>query len=431
MAPSTSPQIRPVTRVALTPLALEIPWPAFTSALSRVPMWHTSTSLPSIHGRLGGRSTLAIPGASTPKLNLSYSLRWDYITPFVDKKNNLSFIDPNGGNPDAVTASGAELPGRLAFAGTKFGAASYGARYPEIPFKKGWGPRVGFAYSVNDKTVVRAGYGIYFGQAFYPGWGGGLAQDGFNKNLTLNEASVGNFKTPAIYLQTGISPSQVGPTQNISSGFDNGQTPSLYRPQDGNRRPYSGQWNLTVERQLPSNTLLSLAYVGTKGTHLPSALSPINVLNPLDPGITAIGSDLAINYNDPGGPAAFALHGVSQPYVGWDSQMTGCAPTHRPGSFAVPAILRYSAGSQRAARKLHLPLVPGQREPALPGRLLPPWRFDAAEAVHQRLQQRSIRKQYRLGLRRQQRRLQSLRSIARLRDRSGQCPIYHFHCGRL
>jgi len=84
---------------------------------------------------------------------------------------------------------------------------------------------------------------------------------------------------------------------------------------------------MTVERQLPSNTLLSLAYVGTKGTHLPSALSPINVLNPLNPTITSIGSDLAVNYNDPTGPATFALHGVSQPYVNWDAQMTGCAPT--------------------------------------------------------------------------------------------------------
>jgi Carboxypeptidase regulatory-like domain len=263
----------------------------------------------------------------TQKLNVSYSLRWDYISPFVDKHNNLSFIDPNGPNPDAVTSSGVELPGRLAFAGTKWGAASYGGRYPEIAFKKGYGPRVGFAYTLDDKTVVRAGYGLYFGQAFYPGWGGGLAQDGFNKNLTLTESSAGNFKTPAIYLQSGISPSQVGPTQDISSGFDNGQTPSLYRPYDGNRRPYSAQWNLTVERQLPGNTLLSASYVGTKGTHLPSALGPINVLNPLNPTITNIGSDLSVNYNDPAGPATFALHGVSQPYVGWDAQMTGCAPT--------------------------------------------------------------------------------------------------------
>ena len=126
---------------------------------------------------------------------------------------------------------------------------------------------------------------------------------------------------------SGISASQVGPTQNISGGFDNGQTPSLYRPYDGNRRPYSSQWNLTVERQLPSNTVLNIAYVGTKGTHLPSALGPINVLNPLNPTITSIGSDLAVSYNDPTGPATFAAHGVAQPYVGWDAQMTGCAPT--------------------------------------------------------------------------------------------------------
>jgi hypothetical protein len=263
----------------------------------------------------------------SPKLTATYGLRWDYISPFVDKHDNLSFIDPIGANPDAITASGAELPGRLAFAGNKWGAASYGGRYPELAFKKGFAPRVGFAYTVNEKTVVRAGYGIYFGQAFYPGWGGGLAQDGFNKNLNLNEASVGSFKTPAIYLSSGITPAEVGTTENINSGFDNGQTPSLYRPLDGNRRPYSSQWNLTLERQLPSNTLLSLSYVGTKGTHLPSALSPINVLNPFDPTVTAIGSDLSVSYDDPTGPATFAAHGIPQPYIGWAGQMTGCAPT--------------------------------------------------------------------------------------------------------
>ena len=131
----------------------------------------------------------------TPKLNLSYSLRWDYIAPFVDKRTTCRLSIPMG--PTRMPHQfGAELAGRLAFAGSKFGAASYGARYPEIPFKKGFAPRVGFAYAVNEKTVVRAGYGLYFGQAFYPGWGGGLAQDGFNKNLTLTESSAGKLQNP-------------------------------------------------------------------------------------------------------------------------------------------------------------------------------------------------------------------------------------------
>jgi hypothetical protein len=262
-----------------------------------------------------------------PKLNIDYSLRWDYIAPFAEKYDNLSFIDPNGLNPGAVTSTGTELKGSLAFAGTRFGAASYGARYPEIPFRKAISPRLGVAYTVTPNTVVRAGYGIYFGQAFYPGWSGGMGQDGFNKDLTLNEVPAGNLKVPALYLQTGISPSQVGTTENISPSFDNGQTPSLYRPQDGNRRPYSSQWNLTIEQQLPRGVALTLSYVGTQGTHLPSALNPINVLNPNNPAITRLGSDLAVDYNSPNGPATFAADGVSVPYVGWQTQMTGCAPT--------------------------------------------------------------------------------------------------------
>jgi hypothetical protein len=263
-----------------------------------------------------------------PKLTLNYSLRWDYVTPFKEKFDNLSFFDPTGSNPDAVTESGTELKGRLAFAGNKWGGASYGADYPETPEKENLAPRVGFAYSLNEKTVVRAGYGVYFGQAFYPGWSGGMSQDGFNKQLNLSESPSGGFRVPALYLASGISTAQVGPTaSNINSGFDNGTSPSLYRPLDGNKRPYSSQWNLTIERQLPHNFFTSISYVGTKGTHLPSALSPLNVLNPNNSAIFGLGSDLNVSYNDANGPATFTKDGVNVPYTGWAAQMTGCSPT--------------------------------------------------------------------------------------------------------
>jgi hypothetical protein len=263
-----------------------------------------------------------------PKVTLNYSLRWDYIAPFKEKFDNLSFFDPNGANPGAVTLGGQQLKGRLAFAGNKWGAASYGAEFPETPFKSGFAPRVGFAYTLDEKTVIRAGYGIYFGQAFYPGWSGGMSQDGFNKALNLGESNAGNFKVPALYLGTGLSAAQVGSTaSNINAAFDNGNSPSMYRPLDGNKRPYSSQWNVTVERQLPHNFFAAISYVGTKGTHLPSSLNPINILNPYDQSIAGIGTDLAASYTDPTGPATFAAHGVNTPYVGWETQMTGCKPT--------------------------------------------------------------------------------------------------------
>ncbi len=108
-------------------------------------------------------------------LTVDYGLRWDYFSPSSEKYDRFSFFDKDGENPGA-----GGRPGRLAFAGDSFGEASFRARYPEQNWYGGYAPRLGVVYSWNDKTVVRAGWGVFYTQAFYPGWGGGITQDGFS-----------------------------------------------------------------------------------------------------------------------------------------------------------------------------------------------------------------------------------------------------------
>jgi hypothetical protein len=106
----------------------------------------------------------------------------------------------------------------------------------------------------------------------------------------------------------------------IDSGFDNGQSGPNYRPFNSNRLPYAQQWNLTVEHQFTGNFYLDVAYVGNKGTRMPSATDPINALNP---SLLSMGQQLFDVFQ----PGQTTLDGVSIPYSGWVDQMTACAPT--------------------------------------------------------------------------------------------------------
>jgi outer membrane receptor protein involved in Fe transport len=249
---------------------------------------------------------------ATQKLSVTLGLRWDVFTPSVEAENQTSFFDPAGANPGA-----GGRPGRLAFAGTKWGAASYGSDAPEKTSYKAFGPRVGFAYALTPGTVVRAGYGIFYEQAYYPGWNGGIATDGFNETVTF-DSTLGGIQ-PAFLLQNGL-PQNFTKPPFIDSSFLNGQKAPNYRPIDANRRPYTQQWNFTIERQVGKNILVTAAYVGNKGTRL---LSQVNAINALNPSLLSMGNRL----NDQFAPGQTALDGVSIPYAGWVEQMTGCTPT--------------------------------------------------------------------------------------------------------
>jgi hypothetical protein len=157
---------------------------------------------------------------------------------------------------------------------------------------------------------------------------------------TFGTSPNGLAANPGFYLDAGVPNPATPPT--VSASFDNGANPSqangngsAYRPVDANRRPYSQQWNLTIERQLPKDVALSVAYVGNKGTRLTSSLVPVNVLNPFAGNIRVLEAPSSVNKGKPQLLDTFSagqttLDGVPVPYAGWVQQLNAagvCAPT--------------------------------------------------------------------------------------------------------
>ena len=142
----------------------------------------------------------------------------------------------------------------------------------KLPSTAAVAPRVGCAYKLDDNTVIRAGYGIFYTQAFYPGWGGGMNPGRASIRHSVSAIRLAVIE-PSFYLDKAFPAYSRAP--NVSQDADNGQAPN-YRPTYGNHLSYTQQWNLTVERKVTSS-IVSVAYVGNKGTHLPSQLQPLNV----------------------------------------------------------------------------------------------------------------------------------------------------------
>jgi carboxypeptidase family protein len=255
----------------------------------------------------------------TPNLSINYGIRWDVAKPSVEKWNHLAFFDPEGSNPGA-----GNRPGRVAWAGDRsllldlpYGDAGFERRTPEKTSYSAFAPRLGLAYALGNKTVVRAGYGIFYLGSYYPGWGGGAALDGFMTSQSQGSSQGG--MTAAFLLSQGLPPlSQLPPT--IDRSFLNGKGGPTYRPFDGNQHSYSQQWNLTVEHQLTNTFHISAAYVGNKGTRLLSQKSPLNALNP---SLLSRGPALFDEF----GEGQAELDGVSNPYAGWETQLSDCSPS--------------------------------------------------------------------------------------------------------
>ena len=130
------------------------------------------------------------------------------------------------------------------------------------------------AYSLNDKTVLRAGYGLWAGQ-LHSRLSGFYIQ-GYNSSNFRDSPDGIN---PYFILQDGWPASQfpAPPFIDPSYGFNSGVH---VLDRDDAHPPYLQNWTLNIQRQLPGQILLDVAYVGNKGTRLQSHLMPTNQMDP-------------------------------------------------------------------------------------------------------------------------------------------------------
>jgi hypothetical protein len=241
-----------------------------------------------------------------PRLTLNYGVRYDYDLPATEAFNRFSAVDPTLANPGAGNILGA-----YTYFGT--GPGRNGQTRPQDTYKKAFGPRVGFAYSINDKTVFRGGYGIFY----EPLKEGSFAdQDGLG---FFNRQTITPTNGGPIQIDNGVT--RIFPASGpFTPDGQNGSNGVILVPASSGRPADIQTWNLDIQRQITTNMVLSVAYVGSKGTHLPA----LNIIpNQVNPSFLSLGNELTMNVTCLAGgtcPNAVAA-GVKLPYPGFTGEI--------------------------------------------------------------------------------------------------------------
>ncbi|MCW5962659.1 MAG: TonB-dependent receptor [Bryobacterales bacterium] len=219
----------------------------------------------------------------SPNLTVNLGMRYELTTPFIDKRDRMGILDnwTDPANP------------RLIYAGSE-GSDTYNRAMIAID-RNNFMPRVGFAYKLGQKTVLRSGYGVFF-MLFEPLGDSEFLLGNPPNAFAVNLAS--SATVPAVLLKDGP------PEGALNIQRATGLTFVSYE-----RRPnqsYSQQWNFNIQQELARDWLFEIGYSGTKGTHLvnryddnfsPPGPGNINAKRPLNrmeiPGTGVVTSPLA------------------------------------------------------------------------------------------------------------------------------------------
>ncbi|MCU1337581.1 MAG: hypothetical protein JWO19_3162 [Bryobacterales bacterium] len=207
----------------------------------------------------------------TRKLTLDYGLRYDYSTYFKEQYGRLLNFSAGVPNPSAGGRLGAVI-----FEGT--GPNRCGCNFANN-YPLALGPRIGMAYQINSKTVLRAGFGIvYTGTGDISGTTGAFS--------VSNAFSNPQFGDPSMYMRDGIT---IPFSQYQWPNFDPGQypkgtsltSPNVFYDQNAGRPARQYQWSVGLQREIFKNLAVEASYVANRGVWWNSpGLVNVNAVTP-------------------------------------------------------------------------------------------------------------------------------------------------------
>src|SRR6185312_15400195 len=201
----------------------------------------------------------------TRKLTLDYGLRYDYATPEHEQYGRLGQLDPTVVNPNAG--------GRLG--GYRY-ASTCNCDFYQSAYKYGIGPRIGAAYQLTPKTVLRAGWG--FNYQFIANPAGGLVSASGAYPLSGINPFV-NIQTPGAIVQPSwpVTNPTIYPVPGTAGVA--GQTPTV-PDKNENRPPRINQFSISIQREISRNLVVEASYVANRAVWLAGSLGRLSQISP-------------------------------------------------------------------------------------------------------------------------------------------------------
>jgi hypothetical protein len=224
-----------------------------------------------------------------PNFTLNLGLRYVATTGFSEINNSLGGFDPNLPLVCSVDVNGVPCGSLNGTLGSMWFAPQNNRTTLQKPIHNIFLPRIGFAWSFRNDTVVRGGFGMYsynFSQDVY-GNGIGTGALGTSSGNT-SDPHAGTGPTPLVTLSE--SAAAANPALNYVVGSPNAKNVSQYlnvaQPSNQTYVPYDvrpgqiDQWQLSVEHEFAKNYMASLAYVGSHASHLETGTDLNQITSP-------------------------------------------------------------------------------------------------------------------------------------------------------